>query len=206
MAYRKTRDVRDALAAKRELIVTSAVALLERTGEAGVIAVAAKAGVATGTLYVHFPDARELVAAAIARRLKDDLTAMDHAQLTATKPIASAAASIAVYINRARKCRGLASITADVTYRNGIVRAFEARITAAKRDLDPRQRPLPPELAAAAIYGALNAVLITKGLPATGDVVAPGLVLLALQMMGVSPRSEAAGYAAAGLTIADVMP
>jgi AcrR family transcriptional regulator len=64
MAYRATERTERKRAAARERIVTAARELIARGGyrEAQVAAVAARAGVATGSVYRHFPSKAELFA------------------------------------------------------------------------------------------------------------------------------------------------
>ena len=64
MAYRATERTERKRAAARELIVTAARELIARGGygEAQVAAVAARAGVATGSVYRHFQSKAELFA------------------------------------------------------------------------------------------------------------------------------------------------
>ncbi|HEX3785354.1 MAG TPA: TetR/AcrR family transcriptional regulator [Pseudonocardiaceae bacterium] len=63
MPYRRTPAVQAKLDASRAAILWAAVALLAEHGYAGcsVAAVAARAGVATGSVYRHFPSKTELV-------------------------------------------------------------------------------------------------------------------------------------------------
>src|SRR5207249_4776040 len=63
VAYRRTPAVQARLDASREMIVKAAITLLTEHGYAGcsVAAVAARAEVATGTVYRHFPSKAELV-------------------------------------------------------------------------------------------------------------------------------------------------
>src|SRR5215217_4652815 len=64
MAYRATERTERKRAAARESIVTAARELIARGGygEAQVAAVAARAGVATGSVYRHFPSKADLFA------------------------------------------------------------------------------------------------------------------------------------------------
>jgi AcrR family transcriptional regulator len=63
VAYRRTAAVQARLDASRETIVKAAITLLTEHGYAGcsIAAVAARAGVATGTVYRHFPSKADLV-------------------------------------------------------------------------------------------------------------------------------------------------
>ena len=131
----------------------------------------------------------------VARRLQADLQAMEVAARSATKPIAAVAAMIAVYI----RLTPPPAFTADRSYRVGIVRALEDRIKAARTTRRP-------DMAAVAVYGLVNAVLVIQGVgePGLGKD-ASALVLLALSTIGVAPYREAAGFAAAGCTLAEVI-
>lgn len=64
MAYRRTPAVQDRLDALRERLIESATNLVGRSGYAGcsIAAVAADAGVGTGTVYRHFANKGELFA------------------------------------------------------------------------------------------------------------------------------------------------
>ena len=64
MPYRATEQTEARRAATRERVVAAARELIARGGyqEARVAAVAAVAGVATGTVYRHFPSKAELFA------------------------------------------------------------------------------------------------------------------------------------------------
>jgi AcrR family transcriptional regulator len=69
MAYRATERTEERKALAREAIVTAAIAQLADGGYASapVQAVAARAGVATGTVYRHFPSKAQLFAEAFRR-------------------------------------------------------------------------------------------------------------------------------------------
>jgi AcrR family transcriptional regulator len=64
VAYRRTERVEARLNASRERILSAALALVAEHGYAGcsVAAVAERAGVATGSVYRHFPAKAELIA------------------------------------------------------------------------------------------------------------------------------------------------
>jgi AcrR family transcriptional regulator len=69
MAYRKTAHVREQLADKRIRILDAARRLVSRGGfrETGIDAVAAEAGVATGTVYRYFPSKSALFVEVVSR-------------------------------------------------------------------------------------------------------------------------------------------
>lgn len=64
MAYRRTAEVQARLDAQRDRIIGGAVELMRSSGYAGctVSAVAASAGVASGTVYNHFAGKTDLLA------------------------------------------------------------------------------------------------------------------------------------------------
>jgi len=64
MPYRRTPSVEARLSASRERILAAALAIVAEHGYAGcsIAAVAARAGVATGSVYRHFPSKADLVA------------------------------------------------------------------------------------------------------------------------------------------------
>jgi len=69
MAYRKTTKVREQLADKRIRILDAARRLASRGGfrETGIDAVAAEAGIATGTVYRYFPSKSALFVEVVSR-------------------------------------------------------------------------------------------------------------------------------------------
>lgn len=81
VAYRRTPRVQARLDAQRDAIVDAAIALLSEQGYAGcsVAAVAAKAGIATGSVYRHFPSKAELVAEVFRLVVAREVAAVDEA-------------------------------------------------------------------------------------------------------------------------------
>src|SRR5258708_20760404 len=75
MAYRKAKQVREQLAGKRLRIYTAARQLVTEGGfhEAPVAAIAALAGVATGTVYRYFPSKAQLFAEVVDRTSQREL-------------------------------------------------------------------------------------------------------------------------------------
>src|SRR3954467_10081373 len=101
MPYRPTERTEARRAAAREQIVAAARELIARGGyrEAQVAAVAARAGVATGTVYRHFPSKSELFAEVFRRASARELAVMTetaaHDELPARERIAVAAETFA---------------------------------------------------------------------------------------------------------------
>src|SRR5215218_6358938 len=111
MAYRPTARTEARRAAVRAQIVRSALDLVRRGGyrEASVVAVAAGAGVATGTVYRHFPSKAELFAEVFRRASQREVdatrAAADAAGGTATQRLAAA---VETFARRALRGRRLA--------------------------------------------------------------------------------------------------
>jgi AcrR family transcriptional regulator len=108
MPYRPTERTEARRAAARDAIVAAARELIARGGyrEAQVAAVAARAGVATGTVYRHFPSKAELFAEVFrqvsAREVEAARAAADRA---ATGAAARLAAAIEAFARRALRAR-----------------------------------------------------------------------------------------------------
>lgn len=79
MAYRPTERTEQRKAEARERIVTAALAQVAEGGyaSAGVQAVAARAGVATGTVYRHFPSKAELFGEVFRRQANQELGVLE---------------------------------------------------------------------------------------------------------------------------------
>src|ERR671921_29304 len=79
MAYRRTERTEARLADARERIVAAALAQVGEGGyaSASVQAVAARAGVATGSVYRHFPSKVELFAEVFRRQATQELGVLE---------------------------------------------------------------------------------------------------------------------------------
>jgi len=88
MPYRPTERTRARLAAARERIVDAALTQLAEGGyaSASVVAVARRAGVATGSVYRHFPSKADLFAEVFRRASADLVDAVAQA-LAAAEPV-----------------------------------------------------------------------------------------------------------------------
>jgi AcrR family transcriptional regulator len=111
MAYRATERTEAKRAATRARIVDAAHGLIAHGGyrEAGVANVAARAGVATGTVYRHFPSKVDLFAEVFRRASQREVDAVTDAA-AAADPHATArlAAAVETFIRRALAGRRLA--------------------------------------------------------------------------------------------------
>src|SRR5215831_1350369 len=81
MIYRRTENVARRLAERRETILAAARALASEGGMAAVqiAPVAARAGIAAGTVYRYFPSKTELVAAVVSAVSERELAAVRRA-------------------------------------------------------------------------------------------------------------------------------
>lgn len=201
MPYRRTENVVRRLAAREEAILAAATKI---AGEGGMAAVqianvAARAGIAAGTVYRYFPSKTDLVAALVASVANRELVAMRAAGDAAPGPLSALAASIATFAARALNERRLTwavigepvDAQADLArrdFRRSLAAELEARI-----DTAIVGRHLPEQdagLAASAIVGALTEGLLDPVAPAPTDALAAraavqGATLLALRAIGV---------------------
>jgi AcrR family transcriptional regulator len=188
MPYRPTDRTEAHRAATRERIVRAAHALIARGGyrEAQVAAVAAGAGVATGSVYRHFPSKAELSAEVFRRASQREVDAARAAAEAAggTAPERLAAA-VETFARRALRGRRLAwALLAEPVdpaveverlafrraYAAGFAQILRAGVEAG--ELAPQN----VELTAAALVGALGEALVGPLSPVADDVDADALV------------------------------
>ncbi|MFJ8815807.1 TetR/AcrR family transcriptional regulator [Amycolatopsis thermoflava] len=105
MPYRRTPQVQARLDAQREAILTAAGEILAERGYAGcsVSAVAEKAGVATGTVYRHFPGKAELVVELFRIVVNHEVDAVRQAAERPGTPADRVAAIVETFAERALK-------------------------------------------------------------------------------------------------------
>lgn len=111
VAYRPTERTEARKAATREAIVRAARELIAQGGyiEAQVAAVAARAGVAVGTVYRHFPSKSQLFAEVFREASQPEVDAMVDAVADAEQPAAERiAAAVETFARRALRGRRLA--------------------------------------------------------------------------------------------------
>jgi AcrR family transcriptional regulator len=144
MPYRRTDNVVRKLAVRQEAILTAARALAAEGGMAAVqiAPVAARAGIAAGTVYRYFPAKTDLVAALVAAVSAEEIAALRRAAAAAPGPLSALAAAITTFAARALADQRLAfALTAEpvepeidgtrVSYRRALAGEFEAGIRAA---------------------------------------------------------------------------
>jgi AcrR family transcriptional regulator len=217
MPYRRTENVTRKLAARHGAIMGAARALAAEGGMGAVqiAAVAARAGIAAGTVYRYFPSKTELIAALVAAQSAAEIAALDRAADAAPGPLSALAAAIVTFAARALASRQLAfALLAEPVepaldavrsgYRGALAGAFEVRIRSAlERSLLPAQ---DATVAAAALVGALIEGLIGPlAPPATPDparnrALVQTLTLFGLRGLGVIDAR------ARGLVVQTVLP
>ena len=171
MPYRRTENVVRKLAARHDAILGAARGLAAEGGIAAVqiAPVAARAGIAAGTVYRYFPSKIELLTALVNALSDSELAALKRAADAAPGPLSALAAAITTFAARALANRRLAfaliaepveceADAARVAYRRTLAGEFEQRIrTALAGGQLPEQ---DPGAAAAALVGALIEGLI----------------------------------------------
>jgi AcrR family transcriptional regulator len=195
MAYRRTPRIQQRLDAQRKAVVIAAAELLAEQGYAGctVAAVAARAGVATGTVYKHFTGKVELIAEVFRSVVTHEVEVVRQAAARGSAAECTTAV-LETFARRALKSpkRAYVLLVEPVhpaidelrlefrrTFRDVITAAIERGVAAGE---------LPPQNAAvvaAALVGALGEALI--GPLATGaedpDVI-PTLINFTLRAIG----------------------
>jgi AcrR family transcriptional regulator len=202
MPYRRTQNVVRRLAEREQTILDAASALAGAGGMAAVqiAAVAARAGIAAGTVYRYFPSKTDLVAALMRAVAARELKAMAAAADAAPGPLSALAAGIAAFAARVLAERRLAwavlaePIDAEIDpvrleFRQALVAELERRMKAAvTRGLLPDQ---DARVAAPAIVGALMEGLLGPLAPShVGDAAGAReavqtATLLALRALGI---------------------
>jgi AcrR family transcriptional regulator len=215
MPYRRTESVTRRLAARHAAIVAAAGDSAREGGMAAVqiVPVAARAGIAAGTVYRYFPGKTDLVAALLAEVSAREIAALRRAADVAPGPLSALAAMVSTFAMRALRDRRLifaaiaepvdAELDAErLKFRKAIAAEFATRITAASAggNLLPEQ---DPALAAAALLGLLIEGLVGPLAPTSAnrerDVV-QSLTLIALRALGVADAR------ARGLVVQTALP
>ncbi len=202
MVYRRTENVVRRLAARRAEIVKAAGAAAAEAGMGAVqiAPVAARAGIAAGTVYRYFPAKTDLVSALVADVSEREIAALRRAADAAPGPLSALAAAIGTFAARSLRTRRLAfALLAEpvdaetdavrLGYRQHLVAELQGRIaTASGGGHLPDQ---DPQLAASALVGALLEGLIGPlapdpgGDPAKMRAAVQTLTLFCLRALGV---------------------
>src|SRR6516164_151722 len=162
MPYRRTANVIRKLAARHDAILAAACEAAAEGGMAAVqiAPVAARAGIATGTVYRYFPSKTELVAALVAALCEREVAALAAAAQAAPGSLSALAAAISAFAARALERRRLAFALmaepvepeidgARASYRQALIGEFEKLI---RKALDAGR--LPDQDAALAARGS----------------------------------------------------
>ncbi|WP_433199001.1 TetR/AcrR family transcriptional regulator [Nocardia sp. CA-107356] len=201
MAYRRTPAVQARLDAQAGLIVQAATKVLSREGYAGLsmAAVAAEAGLATGTVYKNFSGKADLVSAVFRKVVAHEVTAVATAAAAGTA-VERVTAAVETFAGRALKNPKLAYVllvepvdTAVDTERLHFRRAFAEAFESAVADGVSRGE-LPAQDArtsAAALVGAIGEVLVGPLADAPhSESVVPEIISFALRALGVRDESH----------------
>jgi AcrR family transcriptional regulator len=181
MAYRPTERTEARRIETRERIVAAATALVARGGyrAASVSAVAQRAGVATGSVYRHFPSKADLFAEVFRRASQREVHAVRAAAAGAGDSVERLAVTIETFARRALKGRRLAwallaepvdpAVEAErlrfrEAYRDAFAELLASGIAAGEL---PAQRV---EVAGAALVGAIGEALVGPLSPTHRDV------------------------------------
>jgi AcrR family transcriptional regulator len=171
MAYRRTPRVEARLSASRERILSAALAIVAEHGYAGcsMVAVARRAGLATGSVYRHFPAKADLVAEVFrtaAQREVDVVARAAALELTAAEAVAAVIETFAGRALRApRMAYALLAEPVDpaveaqrLVFRRAYAEAFAGIIT---RGIAAGELPAQDvTISAAALVGALGEALL----------------------------------------------
>ncbi len=214
MPYRRTENVVRRLNARHDAIIAAARDIASEGGMAAVqiAPVAARAGIAAGTVYRYFPAKSDLVAALLAEISERETAALRRAADAAPGPLSALAAAIVTFATRALRSRRLAfaaiaepvEAEADAArraLRKTLAAEFSARIAAAVAIGRLPQQDVA--LAAAALLGLLIEGLIGPLAPdASGREreIVQSLTLTALRGLGVADAR------ARGLIVQTVVP
>ena len=202
MPYRRTENVVRHLAAREQAILAAATGIAAESGMGAVqiAAVAARAGIAAGTVYRYFPSKIDLIADLIAAVAARELAAMRAAGESAPGPLSALAAAIATFAARALHARRLTwAVTGEpvetqvnvlrLGFRRSLAAELEARIRTA---IDGGHLPeQDAAIAAPATIGALLEGLVGPLAPPHDEDAAAQraavqmTTLLALRALGV---------------------
>jgi AcrR family transcriptional regulator len=195
MVYRRTERVIARLAARQDSIVAAARALATEGGIGAVqiVPVAARAGIAAGTVYRYFPSKDDLVAALVKAVADAELAAVRAAAAAAPGPLSALAAAVMAFATRMLGERRLiwamfTEAAEGFAFRLSLAAQFEMLIKAAVA-----AGHLPEQDAGLAARGLLGCVLEGLMGPLAPDAAAPEaqkgaaqtLALFALRALGV---------------------
>jgi AcrR family transcriptional regulator len=201
--YRTTPAIQARMDAQREAVVSAAVTVLTEHGYGGcsVAAVAARAGVATGTVYKHFASKAELVGEVFELVVSGEVAAVAAAAAVPSDLPDRVVAVLETFARRALKVPKLAyallaePVDAHVDAQRLVFRRAFQDIIAGTIDEGVRTGVLPPQnprLTAAALVGAAGELLVGPLSSASPPVdTVPALVRFILRALGGSDVTDA---------------
>lgn len=189
MPYRRTPGVQARLAASRDRILRAAIDQVAERGYAGcsVAAVAARAGVATGSVYRHFPgkadlvaevfrvaSAREVAAVALAARAEHTFADRITAAVTtfASRALRSGRLAYALLAEPVDVAVDAERLVFRRAYRDLFAEVLRAGVASGEVDLAEPHVPV----VAAAVVGAIGEALTGPLSPATAGEPPPDLI------------------------------
>jgi AcrR family transcriptional regulator len=196
MPYRRTPKVQARMDSQRAAILKAAVDLLSEQGYAGcsMAAVAARAGVATGSVYKHFPGKTELVVELFRYVVTHEVDAVSQAADQPGDLVTRVVSVVETFSSRALKSPRLAyallvepvdvAVEAErLVFRRAFRDIAAARIAeAVAAGVLPPQNP---EITAAALIGALGEILVGPLAAGQPDVdTMPALITFTLRALG----------------------
>ncbi|MFC8386407.1 TetR/AcrR family transcriptional regulator [Nocardia sp. NPDC056952] len=201
MVYRRTPAVQARLDAQRALIVHGATRVLSRDGFAGLsmAAVAAEAGIATGTVYKQFENKAELVAAVFETVVAREVDAV-RAAVAEGDVVGRVTAAVETFAGRAMKNPKLAYVllaepvdaavdAQRLEFRRAFAASFETAI--AHGVAEGRLPAQDSSLTAAALVGAIGEVLVGPLAAAPhAETVIPELVAFAVRALGARTETS----------------
>jgi AcrR family transcriptional regulator len=183
---------------QRAALLDAAVDLVSEQGYAGcsMAAVAARAGIATGSVYKHFPSKTDLVVELFRRVCSHEVDAVAKAAAQPGAPVQRIVAVMETFTTRALKSPRLAyallvepvdpAVDAErLVFRRAFRDIAAERIAdaVAAGDLPPQN----PEITAAALIGALGEILVGPLAAGAADVdTMPALITFTLRALGGS--------------------
>jgi AcrR family transcriptional regulator len=204
MPYRRTPRTEARRAEVRGRIVRAAFELIRRGGyrEASVAAVSASAGVATGTVYRHFPSKSDLFAEVFRVASQHEVDAVAAAVSGSGTAADRIAAGVETFARRALRGRRLAwALLAEpvdpaveeerLVFRRAYARVFSLSLR--EGVLDGSLPPQDPDLTAVALVGAIGEVL-TQPHDADEDALVASLVRFCLR--SITEESDVHRHAA----------
>lgn len=180
MAYRRTPAVQERIDASRTGLVTAATQLVGERGYAGcsVAEVAARAGVATGTVYRHFPTKGELFAEVFRGACRREVDAATAAGAAARTRVDAVLATVRTFADRAlRAPRSAYALLAEpvdplVDAERLVFRETYADVIAAQIAAGVAAGEIPeqdPAVTAACLVGAIGEALVLPLARGTAD-------------------------------------